>query len=489
MGSRNVNAQPPADTSAVRARERAAAILAASQCPLSSAGLAAELLGLVRAPETVCLELLRGILGADGRFEHTAGEGWRLREAPSVLKEPAPSLAWPWAVWAFGPGLNAVAVVRLELGAVVAERFETRPRTRAHGGTLSKAALARLGRTACGTVWAAFETRAIFTRFETLLRSSSLSVRRTTAVEASRPPVILLPRLAAALLGSPRPASIGTLASCLGMEAVVAEDPLMRARAAAECLLRLLEDPRAADLRTPEDLASLRPHGLQASAWLSRTVDRHLVRSLPSGPGVYRFRAADGTLLYVGKARNLRRRVGSYFLNRSRPDPRTAPWLGRVASIEVEEAGSEPEALVREAESILRSKPSGNTQRSVHARRGHHSGSLVLLQPVAGGKAVVAHLLRDGAALARVRLGPRGSGEERLLRLLQTLYFAEPGRRSETDRSKRAGALLTSWIARQAEPVPAFDPTDTSSPREAFALALRYAESLRRGEQGVIYRR
>ena len=50
----------------------------------------------------------------------------------------------------------------------------------------------------------------------------------------------------------------------------------------------------------------------------------------------------------------------------------------------------------------------------------------------------------------------------------------------------RAAAVLQSWIAARKGPVPAFDPTDTARAREALALALRYAESVRRGETGVI---
>ncbi len=91
---------------------------------------------------------------------------------------------------------------------------------------------------------------------------------------------------------------------------------------------------------------------------------KEYIPSLPRRPGVYRMYSAPNDqgrteLLYVGKARNLRDRVGNYFMA-SNVDPKVQALVGHIARIEVTLTNSETEALLLEYNLIKEHKPRYN---------------------------------------------------------------------------------------------------------------------------------
>ena len=85
-------------------------------------------------------------------------------------------------------------------------------------------------------------------------------------------------------------------------------------------------------------------------------------RDLPNKPGVYLMRDKLGRVIYVGKARSLRKRVGQYFhpSRQMRWDPKTRALIDSIADLETFVVKSEPEALLLESKLIKEYKPRYN---------------------------------------------------------------------------------------------------------------------------------
>lgn len=87
---------------------------------------------------------------------------------------------------------------------------------------------------------------------------------------------------------------------------------------------------------------------------------REKAAALPESPGVYLFRDARGTVVYVGKARSLRNRVRSYFLESRWADAKTGSLAREIADLETIVVGNEREALALEDNLIKRYQPKFN---------------------------------------------------------------------------------------------------------------------------------
>ena len=91
-------------------------------------------------------------------------------------------------------------------------------------------------------------------------------------------------------------------------------------------------------------------------------VEKPPTGSIPPTPGSYQFKDADGRVLYVGKAANLRSRVSSYFQDPSLMHPRTAAMVAAATSVEWIEVRNELEAFMLEYSLIKQHRPRFNVR-------------------------------------------------------------------------------------------------------------------------------
>jgi len=129
------------------------------------------------------------------------------------------------------------------------------------------------------------------------------------------------------------------------------------AEATALLLIRLLELAAERGVTSLPDLLALQgsPVGRKP-----RGVDESVIQALPSGPGVYLLKDADGHVLYVGKSIHVRKRVREHLRGGSLDQPRLRRRLARIVDVEGIATGSELEALFLESRLIKRYLPEAN---------------------------------------------------------------------------------------------------------------------------------
>src|SRR3989344_3097781 len=84
-------------------------------------------------------------------------------------------------------------------------------------------------------------------------------------------------------------------------------------------------------------------------------------KNLPKYPGVYLFLDKQGNVLYVGKAKSLKNRVSSYFLDKNL-GPKTKLLVSKIEKIKIISVGSEIESLLLEASHIKKFAPFFNVK-------------------------------------------------------------------------------------------------------------------------------
>jgi DNA polymerase-3 subunit epsilon len=183
--------------------------------------------------------------------------------------------------------------------------------------------------------------------------------RETERLTGSRigSPVVDTVRLARRLLaGRVAGFGLGQLAWFLDTAERPCHRALPDARATAELLLALIGLAQERGARTVADLTAL------AATRTRRVLDkRHLVYGAPSRPGFYRFLGRNDEILYVGRARDLRARLRSYFRS-DRQRPAVEAAVAAAERIEWQVTGSELEAALEELRLIRELRPPGNAR-------------------------------------------------------------------------------------------------------------------------------
>ncbi len=270
--------------------------------------------------------------------------------------------------------------------------------------------------------------------------------------------------------------SVEDLASAMGLSFVSDRGAEGEASLQADILLDLLERCEEEGLNTIEAVTAVLypdPVPIHFDAY---AFDAAFLSALPELPGVYIMRDREGGVIYVGKAVNLRRRVGSYFARRLERPEKTQQILDRIWSMEVETVGSELEALLLEAKLIALCQPEFNTQLDVHKRDAELGNlkNIVLILPSAEQECVELFCVVDSTSFAQVRARKDLCDWDAIERTLHEFYFF-----AELESDLETGTLfeiLKSWMVAKRDAINWVDMDRLGSPEDAMRIVREYVQ-------------
>ncbi len=320
--------------------------------------------------------------------------------------------------------------------------------------------------------------------------------------------VLGAPRISAAklghlLLGLKANHTTLDLAAALGVEARGPDDCRGRVRVVAEAYLRLvplLEERGIDTLELLLEFQEMPAAPLDLSRYAFTADD---LKALPAVPGVYRFLDREGAVIYVGKSKNLRARVGSYFVPSSAGTAKGRAILGQVHRLEVESAASELEAALVEAGLIAEHRPRLNRQFEVHERPAPYGPRLNLAvvtrdAPIAADApaACTIHFTRGGRYVARLRGldGTPGNGAWSLAARLVDAYFGSREPAMGTGGTSSADhdidwQLVASYVREHRDEINILDLDECGSADEAMARLGVLVDAARAGTPGRVVAR
>ena len=427
--------------------------------------LAYEALGLHGARGPIADKVVRAAIDGDPRFVCDGGGMWYLRP-PGQGKT-----LWEVSFFCFGLIPSADA----EVYALAGRKVQMRGRE-----TLFPSVQVRMDDREEILASYAEEVRdAIPSGFQwTKIQRSLNRLSRLTMGRAIVDSGICLFRLGRRFYPDVQLHSVEDLASAMGLSFMSDRGAEGEASLQADVLLHLLGRCEEEGLDTIEKLtASLYPDPIPIH-FDAYAFDEAFLSALPELPGVYIMRDRKDGVIYVGKAVNLRQRVGSYFARRTERPKKTQQILDRIWSMEVETVGSELEALLFESKLIAVCQPEFNTQLDVH-KRDVELGTLknvVLILPSAELDCVELFCVVDSTSFAQVRARKDLCDWDAAEYALQKLYFSTE---LELELDLETGALfeiLKSWMIAKRDAINWVDMDRSGSPEDAMRIVREYVQ-------------
>lgn len=351
------------------AADRLVELVEAHRGPVPAPEAARSLFALASAPTAIARSLLDDVVSGDARLAwRGASVGLAAPPGADVLLEDASFVVFDLETTGLSPARSKI----VEIGAQRVERLAltTTFETLVNPGTALPPAITALTGIGQASLRGAPGADLAVRRFLDFAGDTTLvahnarfdmgfldrAVERLTGRRIAAPVVDTVWLARRLLNGRTKRVGLATLAHFFGTSATPCHRALADASTTAEVLVALIGLAQERGARTVDDLVEL-----AAPRARRLHTKRSLVAGAPTTPGVYIFRDAHGQALYVGRARDLKARLRSYFSG-ERQRPAVEAALSALANVEWRPCGSELEAALDELHLLRELRPPANAR-------------------------------------------------------------------------------------------------------------------------------
>jgi predicted GIY-YIG superfamily endonuclease len=213
------------------------------------------------------------------------------------------------------------------------------------------------------------------------------------------------------------------------------------------------------------------------------------VRELPSASGVYLMRNRAGAVIYVGKSRNLKRRVSSYFAPNARGAAKTADIHKHLYSIEIRRTDNEIEALLLEMRLINEFSPVINLQTQIHETptgRRENRNLLLFIVDAEHGRVKI-YCFQEGVFSSRQSASLGHAAPKRVKERIRSLYFAR-SRKIKRKGKRWEKEIVSRWLRANEKRMNYLDVDDAGDYASVIRRLERYLNDPDRLRSKVYYR-
>ncbi|RMD97368.1 MAG: nucleotide excision repair endonuclease [Calditrichaeota bacterium] len=447
----------------------------------SALAIARAVLHLQSGSFAAAESLLTRILGADPRFQRDGVGNWFLNPEFEVseVEDARQGRFWVMAFATDEKPIYAANEIQLAFVEIFQQSIQSEQTFTFFLKQTGEPTLKTWQR-----LWSGFDPNTI------LVAEEPAKVRNLIRLIGSRlqqtPPAlweIKLGYFAQQVLKLTKKASRSQLCRLLGLtEFSAVADLLSQARALADIWLALLEKIETREPLSLEALLALGQRPKKSVDFQSFQFSESTIRSLPEAPGVYLMKDGEGKTIYVGKAKNLRKRLSQYFLYQSEEARKLQKVLTSIQNLEWKVLDTELDARILEAELIQQYLPEINTQRLIKEKstpQMNESSRIVITMSAISNKAIV-YVLSPTGAFRRISCTQHRLPIKRIFDVVRKMCYGQPAMPARSAAEKRSCEIAWRWLQENRDTTNWLDAADYGSAEECVDKLLFFLHDFQR---------